>query len=130
MNKALSLWVCSLLATSALITGCVDDSMPNPKPLIDFNPNERSTTVAPGDSVEGLVITVSSTDNLKAFTIIRSDSAQPLQEVNSFSAKSYSTRLRDKIAASRDSGDQVVYTFTAITEKNETTTRTYTILVD
>ncbi|KAA9331860.1 hypothetical protein [Adhaeribacter soli] len=130
MKNALSFLLPGLVAATGFISSCVNDSTPNPRAIIDFNPKENTIALAPGDSVNKLAITVSSMDRLQSFTIGCSDSAKLLHDTIPFPARKYNTVLLDKIAASKVKGDRVVYTFTAVTERNETTSRTYTVKVE
>ena len=119
-----------IVAAFYLLTGCANDSDPNPKPEVNFSPEAKAVTLPPGDSVNMLTITVTSISKLKSFTIARTDSNQLLQNINTFPEKNYKTKLRDKISADADSGSQVIYKITAITEKDESTTRTFTVNVN
>jgi hypothetical protein len=124
-------WKYLLLLTGLNFLGsCANDSDPNPKPEVNFDPKATGIFLASGDSVNKLKITVNSLSKLKSFTIVSSDSSQLLQNVNTFPEKSYKTVLRDKVAARKRRGDQIVYTITAITEKDESTIRTYTVTIN
>jgi hypothetical protein len=130
MKNVLSFLLPGLVAATGFLSGCVNDTSPNPRAIIDFSPKESSIALAPGDSVNKLAVTVSSMDRLQSFTIGCSDSAQLLHDTIPFPARKYNTVLLDKIAAGKVKGDQVIYTFTAVTERNETTSRTYTVKVE
>jgi hypothetical protein len=126
--------IISLVCLSGLFS-CIDDTIPNPKPEIDFNPSNKEISLAPGDSVvadtlnHNLKITVRTLGKLKAFSIASSDSSQLLQNITTFPEKSYSTILRSKVGTNKKAGDRIIYSFSATNDKEETTIRTFTVNV-
>src|SRR5688572_12672242 len=108
-----------MVAGLFFLPACSDDSDPNPKPEVNFDPKDKAIFLASGDSVNKLKINVTSLSKLKSFTIASSESNQLLQNINTFPDKNYRTVLRDKVPARKRRGDQIIYTITAITEKDE-----------
>jgi hypothetical protein len=120
-----------LVSGTCFLFSCIDDTIPSPKPEIDLIPERKDLLLLPGDSLgdslRTLRIVVKSFDKLQDFTIISSDSSQPLEAVTSFPLNTYSTILRDKIRNNKKPGDQIIYSITATTEKNASTTRIFTV---
>ena len=120
------------IASLSFLTSCGDDDEPNPKATITFEPSAPNDAVslAPGADVS-LKVVVTSADKLKEFKAMVSypDGLSGDTTVKDFPKAGYEFNLDDMVPEDAKVGDKVVYTFTATTNKDEVTTRTYTVNV-
>ncbi|RYF87281.1 MAG: hypothetical protein EOO03_10790 [Chitinophagaceae bacterium] len=125
-------YVMAMLAVGsmAFLTSCGDDEEVNPKAEIVFNPSETEVSKAPGDMVT-LGVAVTSQDKLKSFKVERTilGTTATLNETTSFGNAGHSYILNDTVPSSAQPGNKIEYRFTAVTNKNETTTKTFTVNV-
>jgi hypothetical protein len=119
-----------LLSGICFLSGCVDDSVPDPKPEINFAPVPKTVSLVPGDTIQ-LNLKVNSKNKLTSFTIASSETSALLQDVTTFplSSYQYETNIKEKIDSSRRAGDQIVYMIKATTDKGEATERAFTVNV-
>ncbi len=119
------------IASLSFLTSCGDDDEVNPKATITFEPSATNDEVslAPGAPIKFKVL-VTSADKLKEFKMVGSVLGLSFDTtVTNFPSAGYEFNVDDEVPNGLAEGTKITYTFTATTNKNEVTTRTYTITV-
>lgn len=133
MRKLRSLFFAMMtIASVSFLTSCGDDDEPNPKATITFDPSATNDEVslAVGAPIKFKVV-VTSADKLKEFKANINIGGINLGDtvVTSFPGSGYEFQVDDVVSPAIAPGQKIVLTFTATTNKDEVTTRTYTINV-
>jgi hypothetical protein len=130
MRKFRSLFMMLLtLASMSVLTSCGDEEEVNPKATITFDPSADNVSLASGSPIQFKVL-VTSTDKLKEFKMTKTAAGfNDDTTVTNFPAAGYEFNVNDVVTPGIAVGSTITYTFTATTNKNEVTTRTYTVTV-
>jgi hypothetical protein len=130
MRKFRSLFLMLLtLASTSFLTSCGDEEEVNPPATITFSPSAESASLAPGAHLKFDVV-VTSTDKLKSFKASMAIPGLGTADttVTSFPGSGFVYNI-DDVVPPLTAGTVVTFTFTATTNNDIVTTRTFTLTV-